>query len=59
MGILKCPTILRKAIKLLRKTDNSILASALLNAGIFKNKKYDLALRYFRESGEISRKRVT
>ena len=48
-----------KAIKLLRKTDNSIgLASALLNAGdeYSKNKKYDLALRYFRESGEIFKK---
>ncbi|TDE53083.1 tetratricopeptide repeat protein [Flavobacterium sp. GT3P67] len=48
-----------KAIKLLRKTDNSIgLASALLNAGdeYFKNKKYDLALRNFKESGEIFKK---
>ncbi|PIF62358.1 class 3 adenylate cyclase [Flavobacterium sp. 11] len=48
-----------KAIKLLRKTDNSIgLASALLNMGdeYFKNKKYDLALRNFKESGEIFKK---
>lgn len=48
-----------KAIKLLRKTDNKIgLASALLNAGdeYFKNKKYDLALRNFSESGEIFKK---
>ena len=48
-----------KAIKLLRNTDNSIgLASALLNAGdeYFKNKKYDLALRNFKESGEIFKK---
>jgi len=48
-----------KAIKILRKTDNSIgLASALLNAGdeYFKNKKYDLALRNFNESGAIFKK---
>ena len=48
-----------KAIKLLRKTDNGIaLASALLNAGeeYFKNKKYSLALKYFKESGIIFRK---
>ena len=48
-----------KAIKLLRKTDNSVaLASTLLNAGdeYSKNKKYDLALRYFKESGEIFNK---
>ena len=48
-----------KAIKLLINTDNSIgLASALLNAGdeYFKNKKYDLGLRNFKESGEIFKK---
>ncbi|WP_242008664.1 tetratricopeptide repeat protein [Flavobacterium glaciei] len=48
-----------KAIKLLRKSDNSIgLASALLNSGdeYFKNKKYDLALRNFKESSEIFKK---
>lgn len=48
-----------KAIKILRRTDNSIgLASALLNAGdeYFKNKKFDLALRNFKESGKIFKK---
>ena len=45
-----------KAIRLLRKTSDSVsLASALLNAGdeYSKNKKYDTALRYFKESGVI------
>jgi adenylate cyclase len=48
-----------KAIKLLRKTDNSTaLASSLLNAGdeYFKNKKYTLALKRFEESGVIFKK---
>ena len=50
-----------KAIKLLRKTDNAIgLASALLNAGdeYSKNKKYDLALAYFTESGAIFKRLI-
>ncbi|HEY4618141.1 MAG TPA: adenylate/guanylate cyclase domain-containing protein [Flavobacterium sp.] len=44
------------AIGVLRRTDNPIgLASALLNAGdeYLKDKKYDLALAYFKESGII------
>lgn len=48
-----------KAIKLLRKADNpTALASSLLNAGdeYFKNKKYDLALKRFEESGNIFKK---
>ena len=48
-----------KAIKLLRMTDSPVsLASALINAGdeYFKNKKYDLALIYFKESGDIFKK---
>jgi len=45
-----------KAIHLLRKSRDSInLASALLNAGdfYFNNKKYNEALIYFKESGQI------
>ena len=45
-----------KAIFLLRKSSDSIyLASALLNAGdlYFTNKKYNDALIYFKESGQI------
>lgn len=48
-----------RAIKLLRKTDNTIaLGSAIINAGeeYFKNKKYTLALKYFKESGLIFKK---
>jgi len=48
-----------KAIKLLRKADTpTALASSLLNAGdeYFKNKKYDLALKRFKESGDIFKK---
>ena len=48
-----------KAIELFRQTDNSIyLATALLNAGdeFFNNKKYQEALRNFRESGELFEK---
>lgn len=48
-----------KAITLLRKSDNAIgLASALLNAGqeYSKNKRYDLALRNFKESGILFKK---
>ena len=47
-----------KSINLLRKTKDGIfLASAILNAGdnYFNNKKYDLALEYFEESGRIFR----
>ena len=47
-----------KSINLLRKTNDGIfLASAILNAGdnYFNNKKYDLALEYFEESGRIFR----
>ena len=46
----------KKAINILRKSNDSIrLASALLNAGdtFFNNKKYDEALEYFEESGQI------
>jgi len=45
-----------KAIKLLRNTDDTVsLATALLNAGdeAFNIKKYDVALQYFKESGQI------
>lgn len=48
-----------KAIKLLRKSDDSVmLASALLNAGdeYSKNKKYDTALKYFEEADVIFKK---
>ena len=48
-----------RAIKLLRKTDNSIgLASVMINAGdeYFKNKKYSLALKYFKEAGVLFKK---
>jgi adenylate cyclase len=45
-----------KAIALFRETDNAIfLATALLNAGdeAFNNKRYDVALNYFEESGQL------
>jgi len=45
-----------KAIPMLRQTSDSIaLASVILNAGegLRKNGKYDSALQYFKESGEI------
>jgi adenylate cyclase len=45
-----------KAISILRQTDDAVsLATALLNAGdeAFNTKDYDLALQYFKESGEI------
>ncbi len=45
-----------KAITLMRASNDSIaLASALLNAGdaFYNNEKYDLALQYFKESGQI------
>ena len=46
----------KKAITIQRKTDSPIsLASALLNAGdeFFINEKYEIALHYFEESGQI------
>lgn len=45
-----------KSIEILRKTKDSLtLVSALLNAGdeFFKNEKYNEALRYFEESGQL------
>ncbi len=48
-----------KAITILRKTDNSIgLASVLLNAGeeYYKSKKFNIALKYFEESGVLFKK---
>lgn len=48
-----------KAIQLLRQTDDTVrLATALLNAGdeAFNIKKYDLALKYFEESGLLFKK---
>lgn len=48
-----------KAIKLLRQTDDTVrLATALLNAGdeAFNIAKYDLALQYFEESGNLFKK---
>ena len=47
-----------RAIELLRKSDDAgSLATSLLNAGdeFFNNKKYDVALQYFEESGRILR----
>ena len=52
-------TYYNKGILVLRKTDDSIsLANALLNAGdeAFINKKYNIALEYFEESGLIYKK---
>lgn len=49
----------KKGIDHLRTTNDSVsLASALLNAGdgAFNNKDYELALRYFEESGKIFKK---
>lgn len=46
----------QKAISILRKTDDYIgLASVIMNAGddLMNNKKYDSALVYFEESGQI------
>lgn len=46
----------KKAIAILHKADSPVsLAAALLNAGdeFFINKKYEIALQYFEESGQI------
>ncbi len=49
----------KKAITILRNAENPVsLAAALLNAGdeFFINKKYEIALQYFEESGQIFKK---